>query len=289
MISIYTKLVALLGNPLGQSLSTKMQNAGFSHCGLDYVYFPLETTGESLPAIVKAIRYLNFAGFGVTKPDKVAVMAHLDELDDFAARMGAVNTVMVQPGGRLKGYNTDADGFIRSLRESWSGSFPESVFLCLGAGGAARAICCALAYNGAKRIIVSSLYDHESRELVDKVNGSFAPVAEMVPWADQERLMAAAKGADVILNTTGVGMGEHVGETPVDSAIFHPGMLAFDAAYTPPDPRFLQEARAAGCETLNGMGMLLYQGTKQFELWTGQKAPEDVMRKALEEALGLSC
>lgn len=286
MITVETKLVALLGNPLGQSLSTIMQNAGFRHCGLNYEYFPIETTETTLAPIVNGIRHMHFAGFGVTKPDKVAALSLLDELDSFAEKMGAVNTVVIEKNGRLKGYNTDGIGFQKSLREHYKRPLQESTFLCLGAGGAARAICCSLAYNGAKKIVVSSLFDWESEALVKDINEKFAPVASMIPWEDKASLMEQAKEADMLMNTTGVGMGAHVGETPVDKAIFHPGMTAFDAAYNPAVTRFLKEAQEAGCETFNGLGMLLYQGTAQFEMWTGTPAPVDVMRTALEEAIG---
>ena len=286
MITVSTKLVALLGNPLAQSLSTLMQNAAFHSCGLDYEYFPIETTEQSLSTIVSAIRCMNFAGFGVTKPDKIAVISLLDELDEFAQKMGAVNTVVVDKRGRLKGYNTDGIGFLRSLNEHYTKPLSESVFVCLGAGGAARAICSSLAYQGASKIIISSLFDWESEQLVQDINTRFSPVATMIPWDQQAKLQREAEPADLILNATGVGMGAHVGESPVDKAIFHPGMTAFDAAYNPSVTRFLADAEECGCTTFNGLGMLLYQGTAQFELWTGQPAPVDLMRQTLEQSIG---
>ena len=286
MITVHTKLVALLGTPLAQSLSTLMQNAAFRSCGLDYEYFPVETTEQSLAPIVAGIRHMNFAGFGVTKPDKVAVIKHLDELDEFAAKMGAVNTVVIGEGGKLKGYNTDGVGFLRSLGEHYAKPLSESIFVCLGAGGAARAICSSLAYRGAAKIIVSSLFDWESEQLVQDINANFAPVASMIPWGEQQALLHAAEPADMIINATGVGMGAHVGESPVDKAIFRPGMVAFDAAYNPSVTKFLADAADCGCTTFNGRGMLLYQGTAQFELWTGTQAPVDLMRQTLEECIG---
>jgi len=288
MISVDTKLIALLGDPLRQSLSTVMHNAAFRHCALDYEYFPVETGGKSLAAILQGIRNMNFTGFGVTKPDKIAVMEHLDEVDEFAAKMGAVNTVVVKKNGRLKGYNTDGEGFLRSLSEHYEKPLSQSVFMCIGAGGAARAIACSLAYKGAKRIIVCSLFDSDSEGLVREINNSFAPVARAMPWGDQKALREAARAADVMMNTTGVGMGAHIGESPVDKAVFKPGLLAFDAAYNPAETRFLTDAANEGCTTLNGLGMLLYQGAAQFEMWTGTKAPVDIMRRTLEKSIGTS-
>ncbi len=287
MISVDTKLVALLGNPLGQSLSTRMQGAAFSHCKLNYEYLPIETRADTLRPIVAGIRGMNFAGLSVTKPDKIAIMQELDSLDEFAEKIGAVNTVVVQKDGALKGYNTDGAGFIRSLGEHYGKPLSQSRFVCLGAGGAARAICCSLAYNGAMDITVTSLFDTDSEALVKSINERFAPVASVLPWGDWKALEERAAFADVIINATGVGMGAHTGESPVSAGVFHKGMLAFDAAYNPAVTRFLSDAAASGCETMNGLGMLLYQGTAQFELWTGIKAPEDVMRAVLESSLGI--
>ena len=283
MITVDTKLIALLGTPLSQSFSAKMQNTAFDACGLDYRYFPIECGPEALEAIVNGIRYMHFAGFGVTKPNKVEVIPYLDSLDEFARKMGAVNTVVVENGRKLKGYNTDGEGFLRSLNEHYDKSLSESKFICIGAGGAARAICCSLAYQGAGRRVVSSLYDWESKALVQDINEKFAQIASMVTWDKKEALEEEACQADVIINATGIGMGEHINETPVSKEIFHPGMTAFDAAYNPNITRFLTEAKEAGCKTFNGLGMLLYQGTAQFELWTGKKAPVELMHKTLKE------
>lgn len=286
MITVDTKLIGLLGNPLRQSLSTRMQNAAFRACSLDFEYFPIETTETSLDAIVRGICHMRFAGFGVTKPDKVAIIKHLDQLDDFAAKMGAVNTVVIEPDGSLTGYNTDGVGFLRSLGEYYQNPLCESTFLCLGAGGAARAICGSLAHQGAKKITVSSLFDTDSEQLVNEINAQFAPVVGMVPWDDKKAIQAAAGTSDVIINATGVGMGAHVGESPVNPDVFHAGMLAFDAAYNPAVTKFLIDAKAKGCGILNGLGMLLYQGAAQFEIWTGAQAPTDLMRQTLEACIG---
>ena len=286
MINVETKLIALLGNPLGQSMSAKMQNAAFEARGVNFVYFPIETTEKTLPAIVQGIRCMNFAGFGVTKPDKVEVIKLLDRLDPFAEKMGAVNTAVVEKDGSLTGYNTDGVGFIRSLKECYKKSFKETKILCLGAGGAARAICCSLAYEGAGNIVVSSLFDTDSQGLIHDINSNFAPVSSYVPWADKQGIAAAAADADILINATGVGMGAHIGESPVDKAVFHKGMLAFDAAYNPAETKFLADAREAGCATRNGLGMLLYQGTAQFEMWTGKEAPVALMKGILEESIG---
>lgn len=121
--------------------------------------------------------------------------------------MGAVNTVVIGEGGKLKGYNTDGVGFLRSLGEHYAKPLSESIFVCLGAGGAARAICSSLAYRGAAKIIVSSLFDWESEQLVQDINANFAPVASMIPWGEQQALLHAAEPADMIINATGVGMG----------------------------------------------------------------------------------
>lgn len=285
MITVNTKLIALLGNPLGQSLSAPMQNTAFEFNKLDFVYFPAETTEASLPHVVDGIRHMNFAGFGVTKPDKIRVMELLDELDPFAQKMGAVNTVIKDENGRLKGYNTDGYGFIRSFKETFSENAGKLRFLCIGAGGAARAICFALAEEGCKSFVLSSLFDHESTGLADDLKRFYGADIEVIPWGNEAELLKASLSVDVIMNATGVGMGAHIGESPVPKEIFRKEMIAFDAAYNPAETKFLEEARLCGCRTMNGLGMLLYQGVAQYEMWTGREAPVELMRETLLKCL----
>ncbi len=287
MISVDTKLVALLGNPLRQSISNRMQNAAFQAHGLDYCYFPVETRPETLGTIVAAVRSMNFAGLGVTKPDKISVIEYLDELDPLAAKIGAVNTVVIR-GGRLVGYNTDGEGGVRTLEAELNRPVEQESFFCFGAGGAARALCYTLADKGVSSIVLTDLFDDAANALVREMNASFGPVARSIPFADKKAIRAAFRENGVVMNCSGVGMYPHLGESPIDAQAFLPGQLAFDATYNPEKTQFLLDAQAAGAKILNGLGMLVHQGALQFRLWTGVDEPTDIMfaeaLKALEEA-----
>ncbi len=154
MITVDTKLIGLLGKPLRQSFSPRMQNEAYQAAGLDYLYYPIEVENDHLGDVVNGLRYMNYCGFAVTKPNKIQVIQYLDELDPLAKKMGSVNTV-VNTDGKLKGYNTDGEGFVRSLLTQTNCCLNTSIFFCFGAGGAGRAMCSTLAYRGAKKNIHS--------------------------------------------------------------------------------------------------------------------------------------
>lgn len=279
-IDIHTRFITLLGDPLAQSFAARMQNRGYEAAGLNLVYFYTVTGNEHLGEIIQGLRHMPFAGFAVTKPNKVKVLEYLDELDPLCAKMGSSNTVVKLPDGRLKGYNTDGVGFYRALEEA---GVPVSgkTFFCFGSGGAGRAICSALAYHGAGRILITDLVEESVRSLVADINKNFAPVAEFVAYGDFSRV----KEANAVINASGVGMGKTAGRTPLPPEYIRPGQFYFDACYNPARTRFLENAEKAGCPVLNGLTMSLYQGTAQVELWSGKKAPVEAMGQELEKIL----
>lgn len=283
-IDINTKMITLLGKPLGQSFAARMQNAGYEAAGLNMLYFYTEVEKDHLGDVVNGLRYMNFAGFAVTKPNKVRVLRYLDELDPLCEKMGASNTVVKLEDGRLKGYNTDGVGFYTSLVEEGQIKVDESTFFCFGAGGAGRAMCSVLAYNGAKKIYITDFYEPCAQALVDDINTNFAPIAELVHHGDFTKVA----GCDVIMNASGVGMGSSIGQSPMPEEYFDGSKFYFDACYNPDKTQFLLNAEAKGARILNGLGMSLYQGAAQIELWTGKKAPVDAMRKELMDILAES-
>lgn len=280
-VDINTRMVTLLGTPLGQSFAARMQNAGYEAAGMNMLYFYTEADKEHLGDIINGLRYMNFAGFAVTKPNKVRVLRYLDELDPLCKKMGASNTVVKTPEGKLVGYNTDGIGFYTSLTEEGGVDVSRSTFFCFGGGGAGRAMCSVLAYRGAKKIYITDLFEPCAQSLVDDINRNFAPVAEFVHYGDRAKLGLC----DVILNASGVGMGASAGKTPVPKEDLRSGQVCFDACYNPAKTQFLLDAEERGCKILNGLGMSLYQGAAQIELWTGQKAPVDAMRRELLQIL----
>lgn len=283
-IDINTKMITLLGKPLGQSFAARMQNAGYEAAGLNMLYFYTEVDKDHLGDVVNGLRYMNFVGFAVTKPNKVRVLRYLDELDPLCKKMGASNTVVKTPEGKLIGYNTDGVGFYTSLVEEGKINVEESTFFCFGAGGAGRAMCSVLAYHGAKKIYITDFYEPCAESLVMDINENFAPVAELVHHGDYAKIAEC----NVVMNASGIGMGSTIGQTPMPVEHIQPGQFYFDACYNPDKTQFLLNAEEKGCQVLNGLGMSLYQGAAQIELWTGEKAPVEAMRKELMDILAES-
>lgn len=276
-VDINTKMITLLGTPLSQSFAARMQNKGYEAAGLNMLYFYTEVDKDHLGDVVNGLRYMNFAGFAVTKPNKVRVLRYLDELDPLCEKMGSSNTVVKTTEGKLVGYNTDGVGFYTSITEEGGIKADQCVFFCFGGGGAGRAMCSILAYHGARKIYITDAFEPCAKSLVNDINEKFAPVAEFVHQGDFSKLAAS----DVVLNASGVGMGSSIGQSPLPKEFIKPSQFYFDACYNPGKTQFLLDAEEKGCQILNGLGMSLYQGAAQIELWTGKKAPVDVMRQEL--------
>ena len=280
---INTKFITLLGMPLHQSFSARMQNAAYRAMGKNMLYFYTEAEQNQLEDIIKGIRNMPFAGFAVTKPNKVEVLRYLDELDPLCEKMGACNTVAIKDG-KLIGCNTDGIGFRISLKKETGIDVSKKTFFCAGAGGAGRAICCVLADDRAKKIYVYDKIDSRAKELSGDINKNFGPVAEFVPFEDT-LAMEKARMSDVLINATGVGMAETIDQSPFPDGIIQSGHICYDATYNPTETCFLRQGREKGCVTVNGIGMLLYQGVAQIKIWTGEDAPVEVMAKELEDIL----
>ena len=278
MIDIGTKFVTLIGTPLSQSFAARMQNAAYRAAGLNMRYFYTETDAGHLGDILNGIRYMpSFAGCAVTKPNKVRVLEYLDELDPLCEKMGACNTVLRTADNRLIGYNTDAVGFYRSIAEETELKTEGMSCFCIGAGGAGRAVCFALAYKNAGRIYITDKLGTVAEELVRDINRSFGKVAELVPFP----VCAAIRDCSLVVNASGVGMGDTLGQIPIPMDFISGEQVCFDACYNPEKTQFLLEAEKKGCPILSGLGMSLYQGAAQMELWTGRPAPIEAMRAEL--------
>lgn len=281
-IDIDTKFIMLIGTPLGQSFAARMQNAAYEAAGMNMRYFYNEADNTHLREIIEGLRYSPaFIGAAVTHPNKVEVLQYLDELDPLCEKMGSCNTIVKRPNGTLVGYNTDSTGFYTAFLED--GGFPAQgrSFFCIGAGGAGRAICSALAHNSARAIYITDRYDESAARMTEDINANFAPVATHVPSGE----FTAAKDCDCIINASGVGMGESIGETPLPKEHIAPGQVHFDACYNPAKTQFLLNAEAEGCQVINGLSMSLHQGAAQIRLWTAQEPPLDTMRAELEAIL----
>jgi shikimate dehydrogenase len=280
-IKASTGLVALLGYPVEHSLSPRMHNAAFAATGLDMVYLAFAVTAAGLPAALAGLQALGFKGANVTVPHKEAVMRHLNVIEPVAARIGAVNTI-VNDGDRLIGYNTDAGGFLCSLREAGFDPAGKTAAI-IGAGGAARAAAFALASAGCAGLTIANRTLARARELAGAMEEQPLPVTACS--LEGEALRPLLAGSHLVVNTTSAGMWPEVNSVPLPTTWLQEGQWVYDLVYNPLETRFLQEARQRGCCTVSGLEMLLYQGAAAFTLWTGKTAPVPVMAAALREAL----
>ncbi len=276
-ISGKTRLCGVIGDPIEHSLSPIMHNAGFEKMGLDYCYVPFRVPEEELGKAIQGIKALNIRGLNVTIPHKVAVIPFLDKLDHLAEKIGAVNTI-VNDNGTLKGYNTDAQGFRQALLARGSKPAGKSVVI-LGAGGASRAICFALAEQGASLVILNRLPNLEKAVTLANRISEISDREVKAMAISRENLSQALEKADILVNATSVGMYPNIDETIVPPDLIKAGLIVFDIVYNPIETRLLREAKTAGASTISGIDMLVWQGALAFEMWTGLKAPVELMRQ----------
>jgi len=278
-----TRLCGVIGDPIEHTMSPAMHNAAFEKMGLDYLYVPFRVKKEELGEAIQGMKALNIRGLNVTIPHKVAITPFLDELDHLAERIGAVNTV-VNDNGVLRGYNTDAAGFLQTLLEKGSEPKGKNIVI-LGAGGASRAISFILADRGSNLVILNRLLELDwAEELANRISEVFQKEVKALEL-NRENLAKELEKADILVNATSVGMSPDIDETPVASHWLSSGLIVFDIVYNPIKTRLLKEAEGAGAETISGLDMLVWQGALAFEKWTGLKAPVDIMRKEAIKAL----
>ncbi|MCX6032936.1 MAG: shikimate dehydrogenase [Chloroflexi bacterium] len=277
------ELVGAFGDPIDENPTGIMQEAAFAAAGLNWRYLLLKVAADDLGAAIEGIRAMSFRGINLTIPHKVAVLQHLDAIVPDAATIGAVNTVR-REGNRLIGENTDGKGFLRSVRED-AGVDPRGKrVVFLGAGGAARAMTVELALAGAAHVTVVNRTPGRGEELVRLLRSKTPVQAEFVPWQGE---YAIPPDADMVVNATSIGLYPAVDVLPpVALGSIRPGLLVCDVIPNPPRTAFLKAAAARDARTLDGLGMLVYQGAIGFKLWTGVEPDIAVMRRALEEVFG---
>ncbi len=283
MISGKTRICGLIGDPVEHSMSPAMHNGAFKNKEIDYVYLPFKVAREQLGRAILGVRALNIRGVNVTIPHKVAVMPLLDELDPLAERIGAVNTI-VNDDSVLKGYNTDAHGFLKAMLERGIEPKAKKVVI-LGAGGASRAISFILAERGANLVILNRQLEMDwAVELAGNISRAFGREVKALELNEQNLAEVLRKG-DILVNATSVGMSPNTDETPVPARLLKADLVVFDIVYNPVKTRLLTEAADAGAKTISGLEMLVWQGALAFEMWSGLKAPLEIMRKAAIRAL----
>lgn len=274
-----TKQLGVIGYPLSHTLSPVFQQAALDYHAIPVTYSAWPTPPERLLQTVERLRGEEYMGFNITIPHKEQLLDLVDDVNDMARNVGAVNTV-VNRSGVLTGHNTDIYGFVKSLREKADFDPRGKSVLLLGAGGAARAAAYALAGEGVERLTIANRTVARAESLAEDV-GSVLGEIEAIS------LENVSGDADLIVNSTSVGMasGDGAGQTPIKAASIPSDALAYDMVYTPAETPFLQSARQAGANVLGGLWMLIYQGAAAFELWTGKHAPVDFMYQAAQQAL----
>lgn len=289
-IGVDTKLSAIIGTDIGHSKSPAMMNAAYEKLGLDAYYYPMNIKEEDFGDVIRGISKMNYMGLTITIPYKLEVMKYLDEIDRTAEIIGAVNTIKITEG-KMKGFNTDGEGFVRGLEADKGVNVAESTFVVVGAGGVSRAIMTVLASRKAagagepgiptceKKIYLANRTVKRAEELCDKLNKLVCDCCVPVPL--DETLAQYIDKADVLVNATNVGMPPQQDMTPVDTAMLHSGMLVADVIYNPRKTKLLEAAESMGCDIVNGQSLLLHQGKMAFNIWTGLEAPGDDMFKAV--------
>lgn len=277
------ELVGVFGYPVAENPTCVMQQAAFEACGLQWRYLTIEVRPEQLADAMRGLRAFNMRGINLTIPHKVAVIPHLDRLSSEAQLIGAVNTVVAQ-GDVLIGHNTDGKGFLRSVRED-AGVDPHGKrVVFLGAGGAARAMAVEMALAGASHITIVNRTPARGEELARHLRERTNVVAEYVPWQEE---YVVPPDVDILINATSIGLFPNVSEMPrVAMSSIRKDLLVCDVIPNPPRTAFLAAAERQGARTLDGLGMLVYQGAIAFQMWTGVEPPISVMRRALEEVFG---
>ncbi len=267
----------LLGEPnaLRHSLSPVMHNAAFKALGLDYVYETLEA--ENLAEAADQLRGVDVKGGNVTMPYKMDIIKHLNSLSPEAARTGAVNTIL-STNGRLEGFNTDGPGALKAIREAY-GNLTDANVLLLGAGGAAKAIAHSLVKEVGRLVILNRNLEKAASLAQELDDGGGAEVVGQL--LNEVNIRSQLEEADVLINATPVGMYPNTGDTLAMRESLNPRTLVFDIVYKPLKTRLIREAEEAGCRTLTGEVMLVYQGALSFQIWTGIEPPIGLMHRAV--------
>ena len=285
-----TQFISVIGYPLKHSVSPNFQQAALDYYKLDMRYEAQEIKAGNLSAAISQLRQPQNLGANITVPYKEAVLRLIDEVDDFAGVAGAINTI-VNRNGRLLGFNTDASGFLKALRDDARFEPKNKRGVIVGAGGAARAVSLALLQEKVSSLIITnralsraenlavSLAEHAAK---NKMSTEIATV----PW-QSSKLTETLKHCHLIVNCTTLGMKGSSGEdqSPLASGLVPKGALVYDLVYNPSETPLLRMAKEAGANTIGGLPMLVYQGAASFKMWTGREAPLDIMIKAANQAL----
>lgn len=282
-ITGHTELIGLFAYPIRHSGSPAMHNEAFAWLGLDYAYLAFEVDNDTLEDAIKGLRALKMVGANISMPNKIQVCKYMDKLSLAAELCGAVNTI-VNENGVLTGHITDGTGFMRALNDNGIDVIGKKMTM-VGSGGAASAIQVQAALDGVAEISVFNIRDKfwdKAEAMVKKINDKTDCKVTLYDLADLDKLKSEMADSYLFTNATGVGMKPMEGQTYIpDASFFRPELIVADIIYAPAETKLLSMAKAAGCKTMNGMGMLMFQGAASFELWTGKEMPIAHMKELL--------
>lgn len=282
-ITGHTELIGLMAYPIRHSSSPAMQNEAFAKLGLDYAYLAFEVDNDTLEDAITGLRALKMRGSNVSMPNKTVVHKYLDELSPAAEMCGAVNTI-VNDNGKLTGHITDGIGYMQSLKDNDIDVIGKKMTI-VGAGGAATAIEIQAALDGVAEISIFNRRDEfwtNAEKTVEKINTKTNCKATLYDLADLDKLKEEIADSYLFANATGMGMKPLEGQTYIpDKSFFRKDLIVTDVVYFPRETEMLRMAKEVGCKTMNGLGMMLFQGSAAFELWTGQPMPIEYMKETL--------
>ncbi|MCM8711592.1 shikimate dehydrogenase [Clostridium sp. SYSU_GA19001] len=274
-ITGHTELIGLIAYPIRHSSSPRMHNEAFAKLGLDYAYLAFEVDNSTLEDTIKGFRAMKVRGCNVSMPNKTVVHKYLDKLSPAAELCGAVNTI-VNDNGVLTGHITDGIGFMSALKDAGIDIIGKKMTI-VGAGGAATAIQVQAALDGVAEISIFNVKDsffERAQKTVKDINEKTNCKATLYDLADLDALKREIESSFIFTNATGVGMKPLEGQTYIpDKSFFRPDLVVVDIIYSPTETAMLKMAKEVGCRTMNGLGMMLFQGAAAFELWTGQPMP----------------
>jgi shikimate dehydrogenase len=278
--------LGVFGDPVVHSLSPQMQNAALKACKIDMQYARFQISPEELQGALELVQELNFIGVNLTTPHKIAASKLMDEIDDNARRIGAINTVKVDDA-KLRGYNTDGKGFGRAVRQEFAVDLRDLRVMILGGGGAARAIALQCARENCERLVITNRTFDTAQKLAEELREYFTgprvlgpvPRLQTIPW-EEAAIRFQIAHLDLIVNATPLGLSRS-DPSPIPGRLLAPHLMVYDTVYGEGRTSFVSAAIEAGARAANGLAMLLYQGALAFEIWFEREAPIEAMREAL--------
>lgn len=288
MKHVKPRLFGVLGHPVAHSLSPMMHNAAYEALHMPYHYHAYDVHPDHIQHAIQGMRALGVDGVNVTIPHKQLVMPYLDEIDEEAQAIGAVNTIVRDEQGRLIGYNTDGAGYVKSLISETKIELKHTSALLIGAGGAAKALGIYLLKSGCPQVSITNRTQEKAEQLAAHLQQyaqkqGYSSDMTVTPW--KTNIDVTAQPYQLIINTTSVGMWPHTEQLPVQLTNLHEQVVVSDIVYNPLQTSFLEEAHKQGAMTHGGLGMFIFQGLLSFEYFTGEHGPLDIMRTVVLEHL----